>query len=48
MYVLNSLSLAYHELRRSEEALGCCQQALAISRELGVACTTAWPISPAS
>ena len=35
VYVLNSLSLAYHELRRSEEAIGCCDRALAICHELG-------------
>jgi tetratricopeptide (TPR) repeat protein len=35
VYVLNTLSLAYHELGRSEEAIGSCRQALTICRELG-------------
>ena len=31
----NSLSLAYHELRRSEEAVGYSRRALSIVREIG-------------
>ena len=32
---LNNLGVAYRELRRFEEAIGCYQQSLAISRETG-------------
>ena len=32
---LNNLGIAYGELRRFEEAIGCYQEALAICRETG-------------